>query len=189
MPIYTRTGDHGETSLYGGQRILKSSVRVETYGTVDELNSAIGVAIATDLRITNKELRIKKELLQIQNDLLLIGSTLANPEGELSEKEKGNFVKRVKEFEKAIDRMDKELPTLRNFILPGGGQNGAFLHFVRTIARRGERMLVRLSERERVEREIITYMNRLSDLLFTYARFVNYKEGQKEHIWTKVQVR
>lgn len=185
MPIYTRTGDRGETSLFGGIRVLKSDLRVQAYGNVDELNSAIGVAIATESRITNKELWINKNLVQIQNDLLLVGSILANPEGKLSKEEKKYFSTRVKEFEKEIDEMDLNLPMLKNFILPGGGEVGAFLHFVRTISRRVERNTVELSQKAAVDREVIIYFNRLSDFLFTLARFVNHKEGNKETIWNK----
>lgn len=174
VKIYTKTGDKGETSLYGGKRVSKASLRVEAYGTVDELNSAIGVAIA-------ERSNIKKELIQIQSDLLEIGSVLASPK-VASMKGLG---KRVEQFEKMIDEMTEELSELRNFILPGGGIVGSRLHFVRTLARRAERRIVELSKKENVDREILIYFNRLSDLLFTMARFVNLKEGKKETVWKK----
>ncbi len=174
MPIYTRKGDKGETSLFGGKRVKKFSLRVETYGTVDELNSSIGVAIANVSSI-------KKELTKIQNDLLHIGSTLANP----SAKKLLELEKRVLEFEKLIDKMTEKMPVLRNFILPGGGKAGSILHLSRTICRRAERRIVELADKEEVDENIIKYLNRLSDLLFTMARFVNHKEKKKETIWNK----
>ncbi len=179
MPIYTRKGDKGKTSLYGGTRVSKNNLRVEAYGTVDELNSAIGVAIA---EIRNSKFEIRNELIKIQNDLLDIGSTLANPEA----KSLGYLEKRVDEFEDAIDEMTNEMPVLRNFILSGGGKTGSLLHFARTVSRRAERRIVELSEAEKkIDTYIIMYMNRLSDLLFTMARFVNFKEKRKEVVWIK----
>lgn len=170
--IYTKTGDKGETSLYGGKRVSKANLRVEAYGTVDELNSAIGIVLA---KMPNTE------LTNIQNDLFEIGTSLANPKEEPIKKLK----KRVEEFEKLIDNMTKELPTLRNFILPGGGVGGSHLHLARSICRRAERKIVELSQKENIDNGILIYFNRLSDLLFTMARFVNHKEKQKEVIWVK----
>lgn len=181
MPIYTRKGDKGETSLFGGARVAKYNLRVETYGTVDELNSVIGVVIAV-LNIKYKVLSIKKELLKIQNDLLNIGSALANPNLTLNS-QVSILNSRVKEFEKLIDQMTKDLPPLKNFILPGGTKAGSFLHLSRTICRRAERRIVELADKEEIDENIIKYLNRLSDLLFTMARFVNYKEKKKEIIW------
>lgn len=183
MPIYTRTGDKGQTSFRNGQRISKSDLRVDVYGTVDELNSAIGVAIAELIRIKDKGLRIKKELIKIQNDLLDIGSILANPNAKYTIRNTKYLSKRVKEFEDFIDQMTKQMPVLKNFILPGGGKTGALLHCARTVCRRAERNLVKLSEKETINSEIIIYINRLSDLLFTMARFTNFKEKKKETIW------
>lgn len=174
MPIYTRTGDKGQTSLFNGQRISKSSLRVDTYGTIDELNSVIGVVLA---EISN----IDKELTIIQNDLFEIGSALASTEIN----NLGYLRSRVKEFENLIDEMTEQMPALSNFILPGGGKVGSVLHFARTVCRRAERKVVALDEREKVDKNIVIYLNRLSDLLFTFARFVNYKEGYKEIIWVK----
>ncbi len=176
MAIYTRTGDKGKTSLFDGKRVLKSDKKVETYGTIDELNSAIGAASAFI-----KVRTINKELEEIQNDLLEIGSSLAVsrtlPVDQLS--------KRPVEIEKLIDKLTKQLPPLNQFILPGGGKGGSLLHVARTIARRAERRVVGLSKTEEVDEVIIVYLNRLSDLLFTMARFVNHKERQKEKIWRK----
>jgi len=196
MAIYTRTGDKGNTSLFNGQRVSKSSIRVEAYGTIDELNSVIGVVIseiqnskfkiqnylpadATHQTLQAGNSKLKSELVKIQNDLFEIGSALAST--DLSKL--GSLGNRVKEFENEIDKMTEKMPTLANFILPGGGKTGAMLHFARTVARRAERKVVALSESERVDSSIIMYLNRLSDLLFTRARFVNYKEKKKEIIW------
>ncbi|MBI2430881.1 MAG: cob(I)yrinic acid a,c-diamide adenosyltransferase [Candidatus Levybacteria bacterium] len=173
MKIYTKTGDKGETSLFGGKRVSKASLRVEAYGTVDELNSAIGVVLA---KMENKELS------NIQNDLFLIGTMLANPKAKIVT----GLQKRVEEFETLIDRMTSKLPELRNFILPGGGTTGSLLHVARTVCRRAERRVVALSQKEKVDRAILMYFNRLSDLLFTMARYVNHKEKKKEVIWTKI---
>jgi cob(I)alamin adenosyltransferase len=181
MPIYTRTGDKGKTSLFDGTRVLKSDKRVESYGTIDELNSNIGVAIAEikDLRLKIKE--ITDELEKIQHDLLEIGSTLATPHPMPVV----GLQNRPKEFEAFIDKMTNKMPELKAFILPGGGKAGSYLHVCRTIARRAERQLVVLMQKEKVDRTIITYINRLSDLLFTMARYVNYVEKKKEIKWIK----
>ena len=177
--IYTRTGDKGMTSLNGGMRVLKSNERVETYGTVDELNSTIGVAVAY---IEKKSFVKTKEALEhIQHDLFAIGSTLADPENPALPK----LEKRVKDFESLIDEMTETLPPLRNFILPGGSIVGAQLHLARTICRRAERSVVLLSQTEALDDGIRMYVNRLSDLLFTMARFMNKKEKKTEIIWKK----
>ncbi len=196
MKIYTRTGDKGKTSLFDGTRVSKSDTRVETYGTIDELNSMIGAAIAyiqdwsnysssERSESRNKSSRqartIKTELEQVQHDLLEIGSALATPHAMPVV----GIEKRPKDFEKLIDKLTKKLPELKNFILPGGGKAGSLLHVSRTIARRAERQTVGLMQKEAIDGNIIIYINRLSDLLFTMARFVNHKEKQKEKKWRK----
>lgn len=175
MPIYTRTGDKGDTGLFSGKRISKASLRIEAIGTVDELNSVIGLVIS---QIPNSKSQITKELIGIQKDLFGIGAALANPKSK-----KTNILKRVLYFEKEIDRMTAKLPKLFNFILPGGGVAGSTLHIARTVCRRAERRIVSLSEKEKVQPEVIIYINRLSDLFLTMSRFVNFKEGKKETIW------
>jgi len=195
MVIYTRTGDKGQTSLFNGQRVSKADLRVEVYGTVDELNSVIGIVIAesqksplkADQPLAEKvksqkyNSKLKNELIEIQRDLFEIGSVLASTDVS----DLGYLGNRVKEFEGSIDEMTDQMPALSNFILPGGGKTGAMFHFARTVARRAERKVVLLDEREKVDKNIVMYLNRLSDLLFTMARFVNYREKQKEMIWTK----
>jgi cob(I)alamin adenosyltransferase len=178
MPIYTRTGDKGKTSLFGGKRVLKSDDRVETYGTIDELNSILGVVVAT---IETKNKKLAKDLEEIQHDLFTIGSYLANP----ISKPVTRLEKRIERFEKEIDSMTSKMPELHNFILPGGGKVGASLHQARTVCRRAERSLVGLMQEEEVDQHVVKYINRLSDLLFTMARFVNHKEKKKETIWSQ----
>ena len=162
-----------------GQRVLKSDLRVEAYGTIDELNSIIGVVLNSKYQV----LSIKKELIRIQNDLLDIGSALANPNLTLNS-QLSTLNSRVKEFERFIDQMTAKMPALKNFILPGGGETGAFLHLARAISRRAERRVVELNNKEKIDNSIIIYVNRLSDLLFTMARFSNFKEKKKEIIWS-----
>ncbi len=174
MPIYTKTGDKGQTGLFSGKRVSKASFRMEAIGTVDELNSVIGFTISN---IKNQKSNITKELIEIQKDLFVIGSALANPSQKIS------LLKRVKEFENLIDRMTKELSPLFNFILPGGGVAGSTLHIARTIARRAERRIVSLLEKEKVAPDILIYINRLSDLFLTMSRYINHLEKKEEIIW------
>jgi cob(I)alamin adenosyltransferase len=179
MSIYTRFGDKGKTALHTGKTVSKGSSRVEAYGNLDELNSFLGVVIS---QIKDKQ--IKKELLKIQSDLFEIGACLAGP-GEKEHKALGEKLRqRVVDFEKEIDRLTPKMPKLKNFILPGG-KTGSLLHYARTIARRAERRIVVLAEKESVLSEVLVYINRLSDLLFTFARYINYREKQKETIWLK----
>lgn len=175
-PIYTRKGDSGKTSLFDGKKVWKFDLKVEVYGTIDELNSTIGAA-SSFIKVR----QINKELEQIQNDLLEIGSSLA-VSTTLSIDQ---LNKRPEEFEKLIDKLTSEMPTLSQFILPSGGKGASLLHLARTVARRVERKIVQLSKKEQIDGLILIYLNRLSDLLFTMARFVNYKERKKEKIWRK----
>ncbi len=178
MPIYTRFGDKGKTALHTGKTVSKASTRVEAYGNLDELNSFLGVVL-----FELKDKKIKAEILQIQNDLFEIGANLAGP-GEKGYSGFGEKLKkRVLEFEKTIDVLTNKLPKLKNFILPGG-KTGSLLHYARTVSRRAERRTVALAGKEEVLEEVLIYLNRLSDLLFTFARYINYKEKQKETIWT-----
>lgn len=167
MKIYTRTGDKGETSLLGGMRVPKNHARVEAYGTLDELGSFIGVSLV--FLEEKKHLRLKKELTKVQKDLIEINSALASP--NLSTV--AVLDKRIVEFEKIIDDLTEKMPPLKSFILPGGTKESAFLHLSRALARRAERRTVSLHEAEGVDDNILAYLNRLSDLLFTMARFVN----------------
>lgn len=195
MAIYTRTGDKGTTGLLSGKRVSKADLRVEIIGTIDELNSAIGVAIA---EIQSSRLRrgfvgqakLKNELIKIQNDLLDISSALANSTTNYQLQPTTYLIKRVKAFEELMDEMTNQLPPLKNFILPGGGKAGAMLHLARAICRRLERRVVALGDKRQAisnkqKTSLIIYFNRLSDLLFTMARFANFKEKKQERIWVK----
>ena len=182
MKIYTKTGDKGETSLFGGKKVWKDDLRIEAYGSIDELNSVIGMAIA---EIKNDEL--EKELRKIQNELFVVGSDLATPLDSDSSK---IVVPRVdesftKRLEKLIDKFDTELPQLKQFILPGGLKGAAILHNARTVCRRAERNVVALSKKETIGTEIEKYLNRLSDLLFVFARYENFSNGTKDIFWQK----
>ena len=174
MKIYTKFGDKGKTSLVG-KVTDKDDQRVIAYGEVDELNAIIGVVISH----TRHE-NIKEILIPIQKDLFTIGADLANPQGE-----KLNRISpaRVSEFEKTIDEIWEQLPPLTHFVLPGGTQTASLLHLARTVCRRTERAVVALSKKEKINPDIIVYINRLSDLLFTLARFANRKERFEEVIW------
>ena len=178
MTIYTRAGDKGKTSLIDGKKVSKAHIRLESYGTVDELNSSLGLAIAN---LKNKTLI--KELLKIQNDLFEAGSQLTS--SKRNKKIDVYLEKRVREFENLIDGWTKKLPKLNHFILPGGGKAGSALHLSRTICRRAERRVVDLSKKETVDQNVIMYLNRLSDLLFTMARFANKIEKHKDLVWFK----
>lgn len=177
MPIYTKKGDKGRTSLFTGKKVSKTAVRIEAIGTIDELNSVIGVVIS---QIRNPKSEILKELIEIQKDLFEVGASLANP----LTKRKFNISYRVRYFEKIIDEMTAKMPKLSNFILPGGTSAGAFLHIARTVCRRAERRVVGLFLKESIDKEILVYINRLSDLFLTMSRFVNFKEKKREIIWS-----
>lgn len=179
MKIYTKTGDRGETGLYGGSRIWKDSPRVETCGEIDEVNSAIGLALNA---IQNVE--ITALLKNIQEDLFSIGAELATPPERPIEHGKTKIEsEHVKALEEAIDRYDKELTPLQRFILPGGTEGAARLHLARSICRRAERRVVALLRDEEVNPDILKYLNRLSDLLFVLARILNQKAGHIEETW------
>lgn len=183
MPkLYTRTGDKGKTSLRMGQRISKADGQVEAYGTVDELNSALGVAIA-QLALAPWELGggfLVDKLCDVQRDLFHIGAILA---GEKQDgKKRLKFLKqRVSELEDQIDEIQKQLPEQMTFYLPGGSKEAADLDFARSVCRRAERRIVAIAE---VERDLIHYMNRLSDFLYALARWINYQAGVEEKEWT-----
>jgi cob(I)alamin adenosyltransferase len=182
MKIYTKTGDKGETSLFTGDRVSKTSIRVHAYGTVDELNSWVGLLCAT---IKHKD--ITKLLTKIQNELFDLGADLATP----SKKAKGKRQKEVprisdnqiEQLEKWIDLYQEELPPLQHFVLPGGSLPASYLHLARCVCRRAERWVVQIMEKEEISLNTLIYLNRLSDLLFVLARVVNHRSKIKEPIW------
>ena len=180
MKIYTKTGDKGETGLIGGARVLKSALRVEAYGEIDELNAVLG-CIRT--KLTDETISVS--LLEIQRDLFAIGAQLADPRGQVEKKAEKVSIgeERVRQLEEIIDRYDAVLPPLRSFILPGGTEGGALLHLARAVCRRAERRMVALSQETSLSPVLIIYINRLSDLLFTLARAVNREAGTEEIRW------
>lgn len=181
MKIYTRTGDQGETGLFGGGRVKKSDPRVAAYGDVDELNSAIGVA-----RASPPEALFDDLLTAIQRDLFSLGGHLATPDPDKVRKalEKAELdAGRITAFERAIDEADAELPPLKAFVLPAGTQKAAALHLARTICRRAERSFWTLARRDASPAEVGIYLNRLSDLLFVWARHANWRHGVADVPW------
>lgn len=184
MKIYTKTGDKGETSLYGGTRVSKAAARVESYGTLDELNAFIGLAKA---EISDE--KVLSQLQKIQFDLFTVGSEAATPTDKLilaNGKSRLDLMiseKEITELERWMDDFDAELEPLRFFILPSGGKAAATVHVCRTVCRRAERAMVFLNETEEVRPELIKYLNRLSDYLFVLARYISKISGEKEDFW------
>jgi len=181
MRIYTKTGDAGETGLFGGGRVPKDHARVQAYGDVDELNSAIGVVRAT------QPVHFMDDLLEtIQRDLFALGGNLATPDPEKVKValEKAELsAERIAAFERVMDDAEHELPALRAFVLPAGTPKAAALHLARTICRRAERSVVRLTHEADIPDLFVVYLNRLSDLLFTLARLANHRDGAGDVTW------
>lgn len=181
MKIYTRTGDKGETALFGGGRVPKNHPRVAAYGDVDELNSVLGV-----IRATEPVTLFDPLLESIQRDLFSIGGHLATPDPERVAKalEKATLSpERITEFERAMDDAERELEPLRAFVLPSGTDKAAALHLARTVCRRAERSVVHLAQLDEVPELFLIYLNRLSDLLFTLARLANRRAGVGDVTW------
>jgi cob(I)alamin adenosyltransferase len=183
MKIYTKTGDNGETGLFGGPRVRKDAPRIEAYGTVDELNSVLGMVRAEQLPHDLDEL-----LARIQNELFSLGAELATPEPA----DHGTALigpPRIAALESAIDEFEGRLAPLRQFILPGGTKAAAALHLARTVCRRAERGVVTLASlsTEKVSPHLVVYLNRLSDLLFVLAREANRSAGKVDVAWEKPQ--
>jgi len=181
MKIYTKTGDAGDTGLFGGGRVPKDDPRVEAYGDVDELNAVLGLARAAELMP-----RIDEVLVPIQRDLFSIGALLATPDRDKMDQHltKARISdERIAELERAIDACDRELEPLKAFILPGGTRKAAALHVARTVCRRAERRVIHLQREVEIPQIVVVYLNRLSDLLFTLARFANARAGAGEVTW------
>jgi cob(I)alamin adenosyltransferase len=186
--VYTRTGDKGNTALVGGRRVAKDSPRIESYGTIDELNSIIGLARAfnADKLDQGEAHRYLDEVLaKIQDELFDLGSELATPEDAAYAGMYRVGAAEVKRIEETIDHCQKDLAPLQSFILPGGGKIGAFLHQCRTVCRRAEREILRLSRVEDLSEWPLKYVNRLSDLFFVLARWVAKHGGEKEVLWQR----
>jgi cob(I)alamin adenosyltransferase len=186
--VYTRSGDRGETGLVGGKRVRKDSLRIEAYGTIDELNSVVGIA-----RVFNEENLAAGEahrfldeaLCRLQDELFDLGSELATPPEFFQEGMYRVGADDVVRLEKLIDKCQADLEPLNSFVLPGGGRIGAYLHQSRTVCRRAERELLRLSREEEVNPNVIKYVNRLSDLFFVLSRWIAKQTGAPEYLWQR----
>ncbi len=179
MKIYTKTGDSGETGLFGGPRVKKSDARVDAYGEVDELNAAIGAA-----RALVEDPEVDGQLARVQEELFCVGAELATPHGAKAR----TAIPPVEtawtaRLEAAMDAWDGELPPLSKFVLPGGTRTAAALHLARTVCRRAERRVVALATEVEVEPLVLAYLNRLSDFLFVAARVVNHRARREEPLW------
>jgi len=178
MKVYTKTGDKGETSLIGGTRVKKSNIRIETYGTVDELNSYIGLVRDQEVNSGRKDL-----LKEIQDRLFTIGSSLASDPEKSKMKIPDLHAEDITLLENEIDKMNDELPELRVFVLPGGHQSVSFCHLARCVCRRAERLVIGLSEESFVAELVIQYLNRLSDYLFVLSRKMTQELNAEEVPW------
>lgn len=184
MKVYTKTGDKGATSLYGGVKVSKNHIRIEAYGTVDELNSAIGLVRSSEIASKYDE-----QLIEIQKNLFHVGAELATPSEKLFLANGKSRLPRIiqemeiGQLENWIDKMEEELPALTHFILPGGNLASSHAHLCRCICRRAERMTVSLKEVEEIREELLKYLNRLSDYLFVLARKVAHDAGHEEIKW------
>ena len=176
MKIYTKTGDDGNTGLQGDFRISKSHSRIIAYGIVDEANAAIGVVLTNTL-----DDDISQLLNQIQNDLFLLGSDLSNQ--NLNDLKNRVTLEMIEKLEESIDKFESELPPITNFILPGGNVAASQIHQVRTIVRRAETLVVKLSDKDEINSNCIKYLNRLSDLMFVMGRLINKRNGIEDIIW------
>jgi cob(I)alamin adenosyltransferase len=186
--VYTRTGDRGETALVGGKRVPKDSLRIEAYGTIDELNSTVGLA-----RVFNEENLeageahqfLDEVLCRLQDELFDLGSELATPPESFQPGMYQVSESEIDRLEKLIDKCQEDLEPLNSFILPGGGRIGAYLHQCRTVCRRAERDILRLSREQEINRYVIKYVNRLSDLFFVLSRWIAKQTGEQEYLWQR----
>jgi len=184
--VYTRRGDQGETSLAGGQRVAKNGPRIEAYGTVDELNSFLGIARATADEAAAAVPQLEELaaiLLRVQHELFNLGSILATLPEDVHPKQARVTDAEIAQLEREIDRMNEPLPPLRSFVLAGGSRLDAELHVCRTVCRRAERACVTLSRTESIPPEAVTYLNRLSDALFVLSRWASHVTGAGETLW------
>lgn len=183
MKIYTGFGDQGKTALFGGETVRKNHLRVEMYGTLDELNSLIGL-----LRNKNNDKSIDTTLQNVQNELFTYGSEIATPDVG----KRDNFTDQISDthissLENAIDRFSEQLPALKKFILPGGSEAASYAHLARTVCRRAERMLISLADQIEIRGQLIIYLNRLSDLFFVIARYENFKNQVEDITWEGIR--
>jgi cob(I)alamin adenosyltransferase len=184
--IYTKRGDMGETGLAGGQRVPKDSLRIEAYGTVDELNAVVGMAYTSAEQNIGQDLRVGLLLAilrRVQHELFNLGSMLATLPQDLHPKQARITSVEITQLEKEIDAMNEDLLPLRSFVLPGGTRMNAELHLARTVCRRAERLVVALAKIEEVQPEAIQYLNRLSDAMFVWSRWINFVLRAPEVVW------
>ena len=180
--VYTRQGDAGETSLAGGQRVAKDSPRIEAYGTVDELNSFVGLARATATDAPALA-DLSAILLRVQHELFNLGSILATLPADVHPRQARITEAEISQLETEMDRMNAELPALRSFVLPGGSRLNAELHVCRTVCRRAERMVTALAREEQIPAEAVKYLNRLGDAFFVWSRWASQRMGVPETLW------
>lgn len=186
IKIYTKTGDKGTTGLTNGERVLKNELRIEAYGTVDELNCVIGLCLQKlDHLSKNVQTQLQTWLFAIQNDLFNLGSDLATPISSRFSKMKIISADEITQLEKIIDICQETLPELREFVLPGGTIANAHLHLARTVCRRAERCVVALAQTTDINPDAVKYLNRLSDLFFVLARYVQHEQNTPEVTWKK----
>jgi len=186
--VYTRAGDRGETALVAGKRVAKDSPRIEAYGTVDELNSIVGVTRvfnAENLDAGDAHQFLDQVLCQLQDELFDLGGELATPAEAFQDGMYRVGSEQVRRLEKWIDECQQDLEPLKSFILPGGGRIGAYLHQCRTVCRRAEREILRLSRSEEINRHVLEYFNRLSDLFFVLSRWIAKQTGEPEYLWQR----
>ncbi|HEX4509536.1 MAG TPA: cob(I)yrinic acid a,c-diamide adenosyltransferase [Burkholderiaceae bacterium] len=185
--IYTKTGDKGATALVGGQMVPKDSARIESYGTVDELNSVLGLVLRANEEEAGPDAsrkRLRDLLTRVQNELFNLGSLLATLPEDVSDKMPRIESRHVEALEHEIDALNEHLPPLRSFTLPGGGWVSSYLHLARTVCRRAERRMVSLAAHEHVDAEAVKYLNRLSDTLYVLGRWNVRERGEQEPLWT-----
>jgi cob(I)alamin adenosyltransferase len=180
--VYTRGGDQGETSLIGGERVSKAAPRLECYGTVDELNAVLGLAVEA-LATSAAGNHLTPILRRVQHELFNLGAELATADPETRTKLPRIEQRHVDQLERDIDAVNDDLPALRSFVLPGGGWPSAYLHLARTVCRRAERLVVGLARTESVDELDVQYLNRLSDALFVWGRWCALKDGKPEPLW------
>ena len=181
--VYTKTGDDGKTSLVGGQKVLKSNVRIHAYGEIDELNSVIGLCIE-ELKLLDKNFNsLIKSLIRIQNDLFNLGTILATMPDDMTDKMPKITSDDIEVLENEIDKVNKDLSVLHSFVLPGGSKINAFLHLARTVCRRCERVCCSLYEEDKIDKIVVSYLNRLSDNFFVWSRWVASILNHEENTW------
>tara|TARA_A100001011_G_scaffold400787_1_gene518814 strand:- start:28391 stop:29008 length:618 start_codon:yes stop_codon:yes gene_type:complete len=181
--VYTKTGDSGKTSLVGGQKVLKSNIRINAFGEIDELNSVVGMCVE-ELKLINHDFsNLIESLHRVQNDLFNLGTILATEPEDMLPSMPKITIEDIKILENEIDISNKNLPILHSFILPGGSKINAFLHLARTVCRRCERVCCGLYEQEKIDMVVVSYLNRLSDAFFVWSRLVAKLLNHDENTW------